>query len=238
MIVLGALNYFTHSWLISLALLGGGWLAVTSFNVMQNRGAFRIFTRGQRAARLRRMLDANPHDRRARLQLAEIEVEQGRFAAAVERLRSNVAAGDDDPATLFLLAQACGGAQLREEAEELFAEVEGRAVNHGMGAVFLERGRRRLQWGDLAGAQADFEMLLRKRVGSIEGRVLLARTLERLGNAEAASAMEGEAWKAFKEAPRFQQRRDRLWAWRARPLVPASYAAGALAVGVVFAFVW
>ncbi len=45
--------------------------------------------------------------------------------------------------------------------------------------------------------------------------------------------MRDEAWKDYVSAPGFQRRRERGWAWRARPCRPLAYAAlAALVLGL------
>jgi hypothetical protein len=73
------------------------------------------------------------------------------------------------------------------------------------------------------------------RPGTVEGRVLLARALEGLGDAAGARRVRGEAWREYVALPRFQRRHERLFAWRLRPWRPALVAAGiALALAVVW----
>jgi hypothetical protein len=53
--------------------------------------------------------------------------------------------------------------------------------------------------------------------------VLLARALDGLGDDGAAALMKDAAWDEYVSAPGFQRRKERLWAWRARPSRPATY---------------
>jgi len=54
---------------------------------------YRRWKRNRRADKLQRTLEVNPHDRRARSELAEVRVAQKRFAQAVEVLKPNLQAG-------------------------------------------------------------------------------------------------------------------------------------------------
>ena len=46
--------------------------------------------------------------------------------------------------------------------------------------------------------------------------------------------MRDEAWNEYVSAPRFQRRKERLWAWRARPSRPATYAIALAMVMILF----
>src|SRR5690242_13374537 len=59
----------------------------------------RAIARLRRAGELRRTLAVNPHDRRARLELADLLLAR-RPAEAARLARANVEAGDEDAATL------------------------------------------------------------------------------------------------------------------------------------------
>jgi tetratricopeptide (TPR) repeat protein len=193
---------------------------------------FRALKRWQRASHLERVLQGNPHDRRARYELADLWVGRRKYAAAVEVLKPNLEAGDDDVGTLFLLGVAYLGAGDMARGELLLEEAAKADAGYQMGAIDLERGRWRLARGDLKGAKEALERLRGARPGTVEGRVLLSRVLERSGQDGEAALVREEAWKEYVAAPSFQRRRERLWAWRARPSRPLAYAL-ALAVGLV-----
>ncbi len=71
---------------------------------------------------------------------------------------------------------------------------------------------------------------MKARHGTVEGRVLLAKALDKAGRDADAALMRDEAWKDYVAAPGFQRRRERMWAWRARPSRPLTYVAIALVV--------
>ncbi|ATB31148.1 hypothetical protein MEBOL_004610 [Melittangium boletus DSM 14713] len=192
----------------------------------------RALGRWRRASALQRALHTNPHDRRARYELADLWVGWGRYAAAVDVLKPNLEAGDDDAATLFLLGVAYLGAGDKARGELLLAEAAKVDPHHQMGAIELERGRFRLKRGDFKGAIEALQRLREARPGTVEGRVLLARALDRDGRDGEGALMREEAWKEYVAAPSFQRRRERLWAWRARPSRPLAYGV-ALVAGLV-----
>jgi tetratricopeptide (TPR) repeat protein len=216
--------------LSALGVLGVLW-AVGRYSMILP-GPLRLLGRWRRAATLRRTLHVNPHDRRARYELAELWVGWGRYAAAVEVLKPNLEAGDEDVSTLFLLGVAYLGAGDTARGELLLDEAEKLDPRHQMGAIDLERGRFRLARGDFPRAVEALQRLREARPGTVEGRVLLARALERGGQDGEAALVREEAWKEYVAAPSFQRRRERLWAWRARPSRPLAYGV-ALAVGLV-----
>ncbi len=189
---------------------------------------FRALKRWQRASHLERVLQSNPHDRRARYELADLWVGRRKYAAAVEVLKPNLEAGDEDVGTLFLLGVAYLGAGEAARGELLLEEATKLEPAYQMGAIDLERGRWRLTRGDLKGAREALERLRAARPGTVEGRVLLAQAMDKDGRDADAALVREEAWKEYVAAPAFQRRRERLWAWRARPSRPLAYGAALL----------
>jgi tetratricopeptide (TPR) repeat protein len=211
--------------LLSLALvLGGVWL-MDRYTLQVLPRPLRFIHRWRRAGQLERILMVNTHDRRARFELAELRVGQGRYAAAVELLRPNLEAGDEDVDTLFLTGVAYLGAGEVAKGELLLGEAEKLQPDFRLGSIDLERGRLRLARGDAKGAVEALERFVKGRHGTIEGRVLLAKAMERAGRDADAALMRDEAWKDYVAAPSFLRRRERMWAWRARPSRPLTYAA-------------
>ncbi len=222
------LSAVTGSPLLSAAVMLAVMWAVGRYSMGILPSPFRWLARWRRAAQLQRTLQANPHDRRARFELADLWVGWGRYAAAVEVLKPNLEAGDDDVATLKLLGVAYLGAGDAARGELLLDEAAKVDPSFQMGAIDLERGRFRLARGDMPGAISALERLRALRPGTVEGRVLLARALDGSGRDGEGALMREEAWKEYAAAPGFQRRRERLWAWRARPSRPLLYGAVAL----------
>src|SRR5512138_243214 len=101
------------SWLTGSPLTAG--LAVLLLWWLGDRFTFRLFPdplrflgRWRRMAQLRATLGVNPHDRRARFELAERLLEGGRPRQAAEVLRPNIEAGDEDAHTAFVMGAALG----------------------------------------------------------------------------------------------------------------------------------
>ncbi|WP_224361175.1 tetratricopeptide repeat protein [Hyalangium versicolor] len=219
--------------LLSLALVFVVVWAMDRYTLQLLPRPLRFIHRWRRAGQLERALMVNTHDRRARFELAELRVGQGRYAAAVELLKPNLEAGDEDVDTLFLLGVAYLGAGEVAKGELLLGEAEKLNPDFRMGSIDLERGRLRLTHGDVKGAIEALERFVKARHGSVEGRVLLAKALDKAGRDADAALMRDEAWKDYVAAPGFQRRRERMWAWRARPSRPITYGVIALVVLVL-----
>jgi tetratricopeptide (TPR) repeat protein len=200
-----------------------------------DRATFRLFPdpgrwlgRRQRMARLRQSLDVNPHDRRARFQLAELLLERGEAREAAALLRPNLEAGDRDVFTLAALGTALARTGAHEEAERLLGDARRLDPEFRMGELDLVLGRMRLTLGDAAGAREPLQRVLTARPGTVEGRWLLAQALDRLGDRDGAGKLREEAWREYAQQPRFRRREDRRWAWRIKPWRPALVAVAAL----------
>jgi tetratricopeptide (TPR) repeat protein len=229
------LTSITGSPIGSLVILAVIWWTLDRYTFQVLPDPLKGFLRWQRGSWLRRTIAHNPNDRRARFELADILVQQRRHAAAVEVLRPNVEAGEDDAQTLFLLGIASTGAGQLEQAERLFKAVREEDEDFKHNEIDLALGRARLLRGDTKGAEESLTAFIQKRRSTVEARVLLAKLREKAGDSEAAKKLRGEAWQEYVSAPPFHRRRDRLWAWRANPKRPIIYAAVAIVLAVGFA---
>jgi len=229
------LTMITGRPLVSLLILVAFWYGVdrVTFRFLPN--PVRWLRKWQRLGKLKHDLLNNPHDRRARLEMGELYLERGRYKQAVEMLKPNLDAGDDDAATLYAMGLACLGAGYAEQGEKVLAALREEDEGFRLGSVDLELGRWRLRRKDAKGAREALERFVDRRKGTVEGRVLLAQALELGGDDGAGALMREKAWKEYVAAPRFQRNVERYWAWRAKPSRPATYAAVALALGLLFA---
>lgn len=228
------LAQITGSPLGALLILVVVWWTVDRFTFQFLPHPLRGLLRQRRVAQLRRLIAMNPSDRRARFELADILVQQRRFKGAVDVLRPNIEAGDEDVATMFLYGRASTGAGLHEQAERALKLAEIEDASYRGGEIDLELGRARLGRGDLAGAAEALERFCARRRSTVEGRVLLARVRARGGDGRAAAKLRDEAWSEYASSPASQRRRERWWAWRAKPQRPAAYAAAAMVAGLCF----
>jgi tetratricopeptide (TPR) repeat protein len=216
------LAWFTESPLTALVVLLALWWASDRFTFRVLPDPLRWFARWRRMGQLRRTLSVNPHDRRARFELAERLLESGRPRDAAEMLRPNIEAGDDDAHTAFVMGAALGRSGSYEPAERALALVREADPRFRAGEVDLELGRQRLARREYAGAREALERLLvEQRPGSVEGRWLLSRARAGLGDAAGAAAARDEAWRDYRTLPRFHRRHERPFAWRAKPWRPA-----------------
>lgn len=208
-------------WILLSALTGNPLIAgalVLAFVFFSGRYAFaapppmRLWQQYQRGAALDRQLDDNPHNRAARFERAELYLLRNRYERAAEILRPNLAL-DDDNDTLFVMGVASYGKGDRELGEKLLTTVAERAPTFRYGAALLELGRFRMLTGDNANARTLLERYCALNSSSVEARVLLARACQ----GEAAIRARQEAWKVYRGLPRFQRRKERLWAYRANP---------------------
>ena len=223
------LTSLTGSPVLSAVVLLVAYFFIDRYTLGVLPDPFRFVQRWNREQRLKRTVEHAPHDRQARREWSEILVERKRYAKAIEVLKPALEAGDEDPASVFTMGVACLGAGHAPQGEKLLATVTEAKPDFRVGEVDLVLGRFRLERKDYAGAKEALERLLKARAGSVEGRVLMARALQGLGDDGAAALKLDEAWKEYVAAPRFQRRRDRLWAWRAKPSRPLIYLTVALA---------
>lgn len=215
----------TGSPMLSLGLMVVIVFAADHFTLQLLPSPVRLLKRFQRAGHLAGVILTNPHERRARHELADIRVEQKRYAEAVDILKPNLEAGDDDVDTLYLLGVAYLGAGDAQRGELLLAEAEKLDPDYRQGSIHLERGRFRLKRGDFQGAVQALERFCTVRHGTVEGRFLLSQALAEMGRGDEAKRMRDMSWSEYVVAPRFQRRRERKWAWRARPSRPLMYGA-------------
>lgn len=171
----------------------------------------------RRISALERVIANNPHDRSARFELAEILLTWRRYRKAADYLRPCLERDHDDD-TLYVMGTASYGAGDTQTAERLLREVADRSPDFRQGAVWLELGRGRLAHGDAAGARDALGVFIEKRTSTIEGRYLLGRALARLGDMKTAALLHRQAWSEYAQAPVFQKRRERIWAYRANPV--------------------
>jgi uncharacterized protein HemY len=229
------LSAITGSPVGSLVFLVVLWWLGDRFTFRVFPDPFRWWGRRSRMRRLETGLLQNPHDRRARLELAGLQLDAGQPGRAARTLMPNVEAGDDDAVTAFTLGAAFARSGEAERAERVLAKAREIDPAFRLGEIDLELGRLRLARKDHPGARAALEALVAMRPGTVQGRVLLARALRGLGDAGGAGRALDEAWREYLALPRFHRRVERRWAWQARPLRPVAYAAIALAVLVLLA---
>ncbi|HEU4382772.1 MAG TPA: tetratricopeptide repeat protein [Anaeromyxobacteraceae bacterium] len=226
------LAWATGSPLGSLLALLVLWWAADRFTFRLWPDPLRAVARWRRRGALRRAIAANPSDRRSRFELAQLLLEARRPAEAIEVLRPNLEAGDDDVHTAFLFGTLLARTGAHEQAERVLGLARAAEAGYRLGEIDLELGRSRLARGDLAGAREALTRLVEARPGTVQGRVLLARALDGLRDPGGARLRQ-EAWREYAALPRFRRREERPWAWRLRPWRPALVALAAAAAAAL-----
>lgn len=235
-------------WLLLTAIVGNPilafvilivvWWTLDRFTLGILPDPLRIFGRLRRIAALRRALQHNAHDRRNRVELADLLIARKKHREAAEVLRYNVEQGDEEARTYFLLGVALMGAGQAERGAAALEEARAIDPGYGSGAIDLELGRGLLLTGspeETKAALRALEAFVEKRHSTIEGKVLLARARAALQDEPGAAAARESAWQDYVSSPRFIRRRERWWAWRAKPARPLAYAAIAAGCGAAVA---
>jgi tetratricopeptide (TPR) repeat protein len=187
------------------------------------RGVAQAIAAFQRGRRLRLVLLHNPHDRKARADLGEILVSQGRFARAIEVVKPLADEDPHDLRALFLLGIACLATGRVEQGELFLSAVDKADPAFRGGEPLLELARWRVR-RRAASALEPLREFLERHPHHIEARFLLARAHQLNGDEGAAAAERGRCWQEYETELPYQRRRDRVWAWRARPSRPLLYA--------------
>lgn len=227
------LTSLTGSPIVSLLILVVVWWVIDRFTLGILPDPVRFVARFRRTRDLRTILSHNPHDRRARLELADLMLDRKKPAEALDLLQYNLDAGDDDVRTLYLAGRAAFGAKKPEQGEALSQAARAIQPGYNSGAIDLELGRGFLGSERPQDALAALERHVDGNHTAIEGRVLLARARAETGDADGAKAARDAAWQNYRTAPRFVRRRNRWWAWRAKPHRPVLYAGLAAVAGAL-----
>ncbi len=224
------LSWITGSPLTALLALALVWWLGDRFTFRVLPDPLRSLGRWRRTSQLRATLGVNPHDRRARFELAERLLESGRPRQAADTLRPNVEAGDEDARTAFVMGAALGRTGAFEQAERALELARLEDPRFRLGEIDLELGRQRVARGDFAGGRDALERLLAERPGTVEGRYLLAKALAGLGDDAGSRKVREDAWREYRILPRFHRRHERPFAWRIKPWRPIGVGLVAIAV--------
>jgi tetratricopeptide (TPR) repeat protein len=227
------LAWLTGSPLQALVIVLVIWWLSDRFTFRVLPDPVRHLRRWRRRASLESTLAANPHDRRARFELAQLLLDVRRPQRALDVLRPNLEAGDDDVHTAFLYGALLARTGQHAQAERILSIARAQEPGYRLGEIDLELGRSRLAAGDLSGAREALERLVAARPGTVQGRYLLAKAVAGQDPALAAR-LRDHAWREYTALPRFRRAEERPFAWRIRPSRPIAIAA---VVAVVLAVV-
>ena len=196
------------------------WFTVDRFTLGILPDPVRWVMRRRRESKLAHMLLGNPHDNRARVELAQLLVERGKYTRGVELMKPVLQGGADDVQSVALMGEACVGAGFVAQGEQLLAHARELDPKFRLGEIDFVLGRFQLKRKEFAAAKKSLEAFVNERKGTIQGRVMLAQAMQGLGDDANAALMMDAAWNEYLSAARFQRRRERWWAWRARPSRP------------------
>lgn len=186
-------------------------------------------------ARLRDVVRVNPHDRPARRALAELLVARGQHRQAAQIVTPALATDRPEPGTLLVAAEAFLGAGEPARARSALEAAESVAHSHQAYDVALLAGRVLEAQGRPVEAVEAYREAVACLPGRVEPRFRLSRALKAAGDPATAEETRRGAWTAYTQAPGFQRRQERRWAWRANPARPMLYAAVLFGLGVASA---
>lgn len=192
-----------------------------------------------RAARLSAAVAANPHDRPARRAFAELCVQRRQFAKAgglLEPVLTDRRVKAEAGAFLVGAEAWLGAGDLDRAGACVEAAREGARTNQYYDVSMLT-GRILEAAGRLPEAAVAYAEAVDLSQGRVEPRVRWWRVLRATGETQRALEVRRSAWQAYREAPFFQQRQERRWAWRANPARPLAYLAVLFGVGLALS-VW
>ena len=197
------------------------------------RGVAQAVAAFQRGRRLRLVLLQNPHDRKARADLGEILLSQRRYARAIEVVKPLADEDPHDLRALHMLGVACLATGRVEQGELFLQEVHKASPDFRDGSPLLELGRFRVRRND-RGALGPLQEYLKAHPHHVEARFLLSRAHLFANDPFAAATERARCWREYETELPYQRRRDRLWAWRARPSRPLAYALAACCALALF----
>ncbi|MBI4537036.1 MAG: tetratricopeptide repeat protein [candidate division NC10 bacterium] len=200
--------------LIVIALALPGWLAGSRVALRLSR---RVRALGE-AGRLRRALEINPHDAKARVDLAAILVRQGKYREARAEVEPVFARVEDLPDANYCL----GLCLLRDGEYERGRALVERALElsprFAYGEPYLRLGDFRADRREWAQAAERYRQATAIYSSSVEAWYKLGRSLGELGHTEEARAALQEALTSYRTAPWYRRPDDRPWKRRAARL--------------------
>jgi tetratricopeptide (TPR) repeat protein len=210
----GVLTWMTGNPLLALVVVivvtaaGYGYISGRVFRIP------RAVNRWLTIRELDRVVGTNPHDATAQADLGRLLVEAGQAARAVSHLESAHARAPEVAETAYYL----GAARLRlgdgARGRPLIEEALARDPRLGYGAPYLRLADYYLDQGQPAEALTHLARFAEMHASSVEGQYKLARAYLATGRADRAPAALDEAVRAYRGAPWFKRREERLWRLR------------------------
>jgi tetratricopeptide (TPR) repeat protein len=217
-------------WLITTVIVGNPFvallivLAVFYFGSAQFTGRawnpFAPLQRKRQIDRLRTAIEANPENAAAHNDLGRILALRGRFAEAIPHLEKARKRSPDSAETAFFFGYALLATGREEEGLTLIEEALAEKPRMRYGEPYRLTGDVYLRAGRFVEALPWYETFTRLNTDSTEGFYKLGKCLAGTGREEEARAALRAALAAYRQAPRFIRRAQRLWylkaAWRLR----------------------
>jgi tetratricopeptide (TPR) repeat protein len=210
----GVLTWLTGNPLVALVAVllvsaaGYGYLSGHLFRVP------RIVDRWLTIRELRRTVGTNPHDATARADLGRLLVEVGQPVRALSHLELAHARAPEVAETTYYLGAArlrvgdlAGGRPLIEEALAADPRI-------GYGEPHLRLADYYLDHGQPAEAATHLERFTAMHASSVEGQYKLAQAYLGMGRPDRVRVALDEAVRAYRGAPGFKRREERLWRLR------------------------
>lgn len=201
--------------LIILALAVPGWLAGSRYAFRLSR---RIRAWGE-AGRLRRSLQLNPHDAKARVDLAGLLARQGKFREARAEMEPVFSRVEDLPDANYVLGLCLLHDGDPERGRGLVERALALSPKFGYGEPYLRLGDFRAERGEWEPAAERYRQATAIYTSSVEGWYKLGQALHQLGRAEEARAALREALTSYRTAPWYRRSDDRPWKRRAARLL-------------------
>jgi tetratricopeptide (TPR) repeat protein len=164
---------------------------------------------------LERAVQTNPHDATARADLGRLLVEAGQPERAVSHLEVARARAPEVVENTYYLGAARLGVGDGAGGRPLIEEALGRDPRIGYGEPHLRLADYYLDQRQPAEALIHLERFTELHASSVEGRYKLARAYLATGQADRARAALDDAVRAYRGAPGFKRREERLWRLRA-----------------------
>ncbi len=150
------------------------------------------------------------------LHLGQLYLHQGRLAKASHWLQRALEADPELLEARYKLALCRFAQNQLTEAAELFEQVGAVKPNHDYGMLDLRLAQCHQRLANQARSREIFDRLLRFYPGHAEGSYSCALLLADEGERERARQLMGQVIGSVRHSPRFQRRRTRHWAWKAR----------------------
>ena len=215
LLVFGVLTWMTGNPILALVIVlvvstaGYGYVSDRLFRIP------RAVNRWISIRELDRTVATNPHDATAQADLGRLLVEAGQPARALSHLEAARARAPEVAETAYYL----GAARLRlgdaTAGRPLIEEALARDPRLGYGEPHLRLADYYLDHDRPAEALPHLERFHELHASSVEGQYKRARAYLATGRTDLARAALEEAVRAYRGAPRFKRREERLWRLRA-----------------------